>query len=228
VRCCTDSKFLRPVFSASCAQHISDLHSKFALSPHHVWKYGRQAKKKKQGRKKEETTAAKYNALTYWVAYNNVLCILKVNKWIQTGQRSHRRPLMPSLHRHWPVIWSHDLPTAPSGWQEHASHNAHHSNVNHFVSYMTRFQPTESVAWSLCDSWAACLICQLMFTLNHRHFTTVGSRHLNETEQCNSNKELNFAADKPPPQPFYGHFSGTTRVSRCQKRTSGLYGARED
>ena len=31
-----------------------------------------------------------------------------------------------------------------------------------------------------------------------------------------------------PPQPFYGPFSGTTRVSRCQKRTSGLYGARED
>jgi len=26
----------------------------------------------------------------------------------------------------------------------------------------------------------------------------------------------------------YGRFSGTTRVSRCQKRTSGLYGARED
>jgi len=32
----------------------------------------------------------------------------------------------------------------------------------------------------------------------------------------------------PPPQPFYGPFSGTTRVSQCQKRTSGLYGARED
>jgi len=31
-----------------------------------------------------------------------------------------------------------------------------------------------------------------------------------------------------PPQPFYGPFSGTTRVSRCQKRTSGLYGVRED
>jgi len=31
-----------------------------------------------------------------------------------------------------------------------------------------------------------------------------------------------------PPQPFYGPFSGTTRASRCQKRTSGLYGARED
>ena len=33
--------FLRPVFSASHVQHISDLHSKFALRPHHVWKYGR-------------------------------------------------------------------------------------------------------------------------------------------------------------------------------------------
>jgi len=30
------------------------------------------------------------------------------------------------------------------------------------------------------------------------------------------------------PQPFYGPFSGTTQVSRCQKRTSGLYGTRED
>jgi len=30
------------------------------------------------------------------------------------------------------------------------------------------------------------------------------------------------------PQPFYGPFSGTTRVSRCQKRTSQLYGERED
>jgi len=29
-------------------------------------------------------------------------------------------------------------------------------------------------------------------------------------------------------QLFYSPFSGTTRVSRCQKRTSGLYGARED
>ena len=32
----------------------------------------------------------------------------------------------------------------------------------------------------------------------------------------------------PPPQPFYGPFSGTTRVSRCQKRNSGLYGAGGD
>jgi len=33
--------FLRPVFSASRVQHISDMHSKFALRPHHVRKYGR-------------------------------------------------------------------------------------------------------------------------------------------------------------------------------------------
>jgi len=33
--------FLRPVFSASRVQHVSDLHLKLALRPHHVWKYGR-------------------------------------------------------------------------------------------------------------------------------------------------------------------------------------------
>jgi len=35
------ASFLRPVYSASRAQHISDLHSKFALRPHHVSKYGK-------------------------------------------------------------------------------------------------------------------------------------------------------------------------------------------
>jgi len=35
------ASFLRPVFSASRVQQVSDLHSKFALRPHHVWKYGR-------------------------------------------------------------------------------------------------------------------------------------------------------------------------------------------
>jgi len=33
--------FLRPVFSASRVQHVSDLHPKFALRPHHAWKYGK-------------------------------------------------------------------------------------------------------------------------------------------------------------------------------------------
>jgi len=44
----------------SRVQHISDLHSKFALRPHHVWKYGRHpisdrrdSKARKKRRKKE-------------------------------------------------------------------------------------------------------------------------------------------------------------------------------
>jgi len=40
VRWCQNGDFLRPVFSASRVQHVSDMHSKFALRPHHVWKYG--------------------------------------------------------------------------------------------------------------------------------------------------------------------------------------------
>ena len=36
VRWCSDGDFLRPVFAASRVQHISDLHSKFALEPLHV------------------------------------------------------------------------------------------------------------------------------------------------------------------------------------------------
>ena len=40
VRWCRDGDFLRPVFVARRMQRISDLHSKFALRPHNVWKYG--------------------------------------------------------------------------------------------------------------------------------------------------------------------------------------------
>ena len=45
VRWCRDGDFLAIFcilyFSASRVQYISELHSKFALRPHHVWKYGR-------------------------------------------------------------------------------------------------------------------------------------------------------------------------------------------
>jgi len=34
-------RLLRPAFPASRVQHVSDLHSKFALGPHHVSKYDR-------------------------------------------------------------------------------------------------------------------------------------------------------------------------------------------
>jgi len=41
VRWWQNGDFLRPVFSASRVQHVSDMHSNFALRPHRVWKYGR-------------------------------------------------------------------------------------------------------------------------------------------------------------------------------------------
>jgi len=39
-RWCRGGDFLCPVFTASRVQHVSDLHSKFALRSHHVWKHG--------------------------------------------------------------------------------------------------------------------------------------------------------------------------------------------
>ena len=56
--------FLRPVFSTSRVQQVSDLHLKFAVRPHHVWKYGRhpicgglrlgEEKKRKKKKKKKK------------------------------------------------------------------------------------------------------------------------------------------------------------------------------
>jgi len=50
--------FLRPVFAASREQHISDLHSKFALGPRHVSKYGMTSNMRPlrlgEGKKEEE------------------------------------------------------------------------------------------------------------------------------------------------------------------------------
>jgi len=63
---------LRPVFPASRVQHVLDLHLKFAVKPHHVWKYGktsnlrrlRLGEKKKEDRNKkiEETTGLPYSS----------------------------------------------------------------------------------------------------------------------------------------------------------------------
>jgi len=43
VQRCADGEFLCRVFSASHVQHVSDLHLKFELRPHHASKYGRHA-----------------------------------------------------------------------------------------------------------------------------------------------------------------------------------------
>jgi len=70
--------FLRPVFAESSVQYIYDLHSKFALRPHHLWKYGRHSicdgwewarekEDRRKKKKKEETTGRKYNSLPYYI-----------------------------------------------------------------------------------------------------------------------------------------------------------------
>jgi len=51
------------------------------------------------------------------------------------------------------------------------------------------------------------------------------------TNKCSAVAEMGdhlATIDTHTHKPFYDPFSGTTRVSRCQKRTSGLYGATED
>jgi len=73
VRWCQNADFLHPVFSASRVQHISDVHSKFALRPHHLWKYGRQyiqsltaeISRGKKNRKKDRNHREKYYNITY-------------------------------------------------------------------------------------------------------------------------------------------------------------------
>ena len=68
--------FLRPVFSASRVQHISDMHSKLTLRPHHVWKYGTSNQRQLrlgEEKKKIETTGQKYNGLPYYIRRPSLL-----------------------------------------------------------------------------------------------------------------------------------------------------------
>jgi len=63
--------FLGPAFAASRVQHISDLHSKFALGPHHVYHVvniqsaAAEIRRLKKIDRKIETTGQKYNGLPY-------------------------------------------------------------------------------------------------------------------------------------------------------------------
>jgi len=64
--------FLHPVFAASRVQHISDLHSKFALGTSILWLL-RLGKEKKIERK-IETTGQKYNGLPYYIGRPQQWC----------------------------------------------------------------------------------------------------------------------------------------------------------
>jgi len=77
VRWCPDGDFgdfLRPVFSASRVEHVSDLHPKFPLIKAtpcvEVWQISnlrrlRLGEEKKKKEEEEETTGQKYNGLPY-------------------------------------------------------------------------------------------------------------------------------------------------------------------
>jgi len=67
---------LRPVFSSSRMQHISNLHSKFALGPHHVRKYGIQSATAeiRQGKNKELESGPVPNVMAALPNIGEVLC----------------------------------------------------------------------------------------------------------------------------------------------------------
>jgi len=46
--------------------------------------------------------------------------------WYPRPHRLHVRPVTPSLHEHWPVVWLHDWSRAPTGWQSHATQTTQH------------------------------------------------------------------------------------------------------
>ena len=118
--------FLDPAFPASRVQHISDLHLKFALRPHHVWKTSnlrRLRLGRKKRKKKEETTGQKYNGLPYstaaiingksgnacetsFASFLPALCV-QINKSISTDDEDPG--LHPPQHLFCFVFSPHDL-----------------------------------------------------------------------------------------------------------------------
>jgi len=89
-------------------------------------------------------------------------------------------------------------------------------------------------SFSLTDAFAQLLDDEMgpknrNFKLNGSRLFTGQITFLSCNQQCRSTKDMPvYTVTTTTPQPFYGPSSGTTRVSQCQKRTSGHYGARED
>jgi len=83
-------------------QHISDMHSKFALRPHHVWKYGRhpmsdrwEQVRKKRGKKKIETTAANIMSTSATQGGHNNKIMHWNNVWnLRTNTTKHKLKLI--------------------------------------------------------------------------------------------------------------------------------------
>ena len=76
-RCRIFGDFGGPAFPASRVQHISDMHSKFALGPHHaymvdiqsataeIWRGKKGQRKKDRKKETNKQTRQKYNGLPY-------------------------------------------------------------------------------------------------------------------------------------------------------------------
>jgi len=81
-----------------------------------------------------------------------------------------------------------------------------------------------------CRLISPAILANLSYTdtaVNRKHVT----RNCQITQnQATSHKHIGLTSiiTHTHTPPFYGPFSGITRVSRCQKRTNGLYSARED
>jgi len=74
VRLCPNGDFLRPVLSVICVQHISDMHSKFALRPQIHTMCGSMvdiqsptAEIWRGKKKKDRNHRAKYSGLPYYI-----------------------------------------------------------------------------------------------------------------------------------------------------------------
>jgi len=72
---------LGPAFAASRVQHLSDLHSKFALGPHHVSKYGRHpiCGLSDLARKKKKKIERNYRMKILWSALLHRATIISLN-----------------------------------------------------------------------------------------------------------------------------------------------------
>ena len=74
--------------------------------------------------------------------------------WYPLAQRLHVVPVTPSLHGHWPVVWLHVRPDAPTGWHSHSvtpnqsmKHNTHiHTHTHTHTWHARGIHP-----WPPCD-----------------------------------------------------------------------------
>jgi len=170
--------------------------------------------------------------------------------WIHDPYSSWRPAISftyPNLYWHWINTWSCHSAASLASFKSHLD-----CTVLCRLQYIAQFT-TKQLLWFVCDlERYRNMNCIILYQLPDRQPMVVcrctnlwchQSIFFHDADytgsfpaslsfilrMCpNSIHFLCFIRFHTTPQPLYGHFSGTTRVSRCQKRTSGPYGARED